>query len=232
MKIHRNVKYLDIVYQLEKLMKEQSDQRFPLESERILAQKLQISRGTLRKALKVLQEKNLINKKDRSGSYLFPKVISRDLNAIHTVFEDIDPLSYPYEINPQPLSFVFSLPEIFINHHQEQGFHKITRTIELLSQPVVYEEHYLPFSLFPEVPDSISKDIFTFVEKEQKLTIAYSKQNITVQEPPEEIANALAILPQKLLHVSSCSYLDTQALFQLTVQYFHPHYHFETTLTR
>lgn len=228
----RKLRYLEIVQKIKEEFLFQAEYNFPLESERTLAEKYGVSRDTVRRALEILQSENLISKKDRSGSFRLPPVINRDLYAIHSISEDLNPLHLDYSVDILKVAVVKELPENLRSFYPGQDFHKIERRILITGIPTVYEEHYLPLSLFPKFPKTSADRIFVFIEEDCGLKIKDSHQNISLRKPTPKALSALEIHEAVLLSVCSHSYLEDGRLFQLTSQFFHPNYNFKLYVPR
>ncbi len=222
----RNLRYIEIANILKEEIKSEITYGNPIQSERSLAERFGVSRDTVRKALSVLHDQNIITKKTRSGSFPLPSVINRDLQYVRSISEDFEPFHLNYTINIIDTALVQNLPDEF--NSDDKDFHKITRAIYLEDTCTIYEEHYLPAAIFPEFPPEAASNIFAYVEK--TMTIKDSNQSISIQTPP---AAATKLFPSSpLMHISSYSTLDDGRIFQYTSQFFHPNYKFNIKIIR
>ena len=228
----KNIKYIEIAIEIKKTLAKTKDYDFPLESERNLAKKFGVSRDTIRKALDVLHKQSLINKKSRSGHFPLPPVINRDLYSINTIAEDIEPLHLDYNIDIIRITKQKYLPKELASICKDINFHKIERRIIIANIPTVYEEHYIPSSIFPNFPKESASAIIPFIEKKLKLVIRDSHQDISIKKPTDKVLKSLNIDYPMLLHITSHNYLSDGRIFQLTSQFFHPNYNFKIHLGR
>lgn len=228
----RNLRYIEIANQLKTELSSHVQYEFPIQSERKLAERFHVSRNTVRMALNILYKEHLISKKMRSGSFPLPPIINRDLQAVYSISEDLDPLNISYNINIINVSEVKELPPKFTSISNEKNFHKVERSILIAGIPTIYEEHFLPISIFPNFPKKIASNIFSFVEEMHHLIIKDSYQNISLQNAPLNVQNILEIDSPMLLHISSHSCLNDDRIFQFTTQFFHPNYNFKIHLKR
>lgn len=191
-----------------------------LPTENELKNQYQVSRDTVRKALTLLTQKGLIQKRQGRGSM----VLSQDL--LHFPVSDLT--SYKeltQALNRPSVTAVVSLELISIDSSLAllTGFEahskawKIVRTRTLDGKVAVLDTDYLDHSLVPHMSNDIAADsIYDYLENQLKLDIAYAQKEITVEPASQEDRRLMASHDDYLVLVRSRVCLSDTRQFQYT----------------
>ncbi|MCK0744072.1 GntR family transcriptional regulator [Chromohalobacter nigrandesensis] len=190
-----------------------------LPSERALAETLEVSRITARKALERLAEQGLIRRTHGSGTFIAPR-----FNQPLTRLTSFSELLTQRGFTPRSrwLSRQLGMPST--EEALRLGLRGGTRVARLkrlrLADDVVMavEESCLPESILPE-PEGVGQSLYATLEKHGK-TVERALQHLTAVNADAELS-ALAEVPegQALLKVTRLGYLADGTPAELTITY-------------
>lgn len=191
-------------------------------SEAKLADKYQVSRVTIRKAIDTLVEQGILYRVRGSGTFVSPPKIKHDIYHLQGFTEEM------LSLNEQPrniiLDFRMELPPAKIQNILELGneekvfFVKRLRCVE--NEPRVLEETYLPVIMFPDLSVEImEKSKYEYIE--QRYTIDERRGEIIPMRPNAYLKNTLSITEDmSILSMNTWSYLEDRRVFEYTELYF------------
>lgn len=217
-----------------------------LPSEKELAELYDVSRNTLRKALKILEEEGLIERRHGSGTYLRNKQFQASVTHLDSFTE----IAKNEGKTPTSLILKFELQmaseevanNLKVNHGEPVYFARRLRFIDNIAMQV--EETWLSASRFPDLTIAhMKKSKFSYIENECGVKILGCYESFQPILPSSEVA--------KLLHISTLDpiiRMQTQAIdeqkhpidfsilytnmFEFQVKYFLPRKTLSSPLTR
>ncbi|WOJ32157.1 GntR family transcriptional regulator [Citrobacter koseri] len=161
-----------------------------------LAQRYSISRNTLRKALLLLEEDGMIERKHGSGTYVKQKSFIAHVNHMNS-FSEIahnsgkEVISQIMKFELQTASPLISR-ELNIKLNDPVYYIKRLRIID--DKPAQLEETWLSVSRFPKLTIShMKKSKFSYIEKECGIKIIGTFETFSPAFPTAEIASILHI---------------------------------------
>ncbi|WP_461224691.1 trehalose operon repressor [Lacticaseibacillus suihuaensis] len=193
-----------------------------LPSENALAQLYGASRDTIRRALARLRDEGFIQSQRGKGSvvinqqqYTFPvsgvvsyhELAARlNLNAKTTLIEKTK-TKLPAKVFASIDAGAKAIPVT-----------KLVRVRTVNDEPVIIDTDYLDATVIPDIPDqAATNSIYAYFEDELKLSIAYSKKEITVEKATprdQELLHLTASDP--IVVIRSVSSLEDTTQFQYT----------------
>ncbi|MDY4001435.1 trehalose operon repressor [Streptococcus orisratti] len=191
----------------------------PTESE--LTQIYQASRDTIRKALSLLAEAGLIQKRHGSGSQVIKhEHINFPVSELTSYQELVDKLGINSKTN------VISIDKVIINKalNDLTGFPinslvwRITRQRVVDGTASVLDIDYLSKAIVPNFTREIAeRSIYNYLENQLHLDIAYAQKEITIDQLTEQDKILLDIGSEHhVVSVKSKVYLTTNQQFQFT----------------
>ncbi|PRO64723.1 GntR family transcriptional regulator [Alkalicoccus urumqiensis] len=198
------------------------DEAVPTEA--ALASHYDVSRVTVRKALKTLVQEQLLYKIQGSGTYVKANRVEHDIVSLQGFTEEMQALNVPF--SNQILSFEKIIPETTVQHilnlSPDEKVFFVKRLRIMKGKPLVVEHTYLPSSLFPDIDRKVmSGSKYDYIEKELGFTIKKSEQEIVPLLPASDIQHLLEIGPgSPVLHLKLFSMLQDDTVFEYTELFF------------
>ena len=161
-----------------------------LPSENKLAEKYNVSRETIRKALTLLLESGYIQKKQGKGSIVLDiKRFNFPISGLTSYRE----LQDAQNINSETL-LVKNQKEIipdhiaaFLNVSKDTKVHVLIRARKVDGEVVILDKDYLLTSVISELPDQAAKkSLYDYIEKDLGLTIGYARKEFIVEPATQE----------------------------------------------
>ncbi|GGA62578.1 GntR family transcriptional regulator [Ornithinibacillus halotolerans] len=197
-----------------------------LPSEFELAKNLGVSRATLREALRLLEEDNIVTRKHGVGTFVNPKPI------VSSGIEELNSVTYMIEqAGKTPGSQYCSTEIIEPTEEERQKFHpnNITRLVKIErirtadGKPVVFCIDKIPEGLIPNEAANKEESLFKTLEEHAGKKVSYA---ITYIEPvsfQERIFNLLNCdFEQSLLLLKQIHYTENDEPVLYSLNYFRP----------
>lgn len=196
-----------------------SNSKLPSESQ--LMDQYSVSRDTVRKSLTLLEQNGYIEKSKGKGSFVldrnkfdFPvsgitsfKELAKNLGkSSKTILVNLN-LKNPNEQMAKNL-------EASINDY----IWEVIRVRKIDDENIILDKDYINSKFVPRLTEEICMDsLYSYIEEELGLKIAYAKKEITVQKATEEERELLDLgLFDSVVLVKSYTYLEGRNLFQYT----------------
>ncbi len=192
-----------------------------LPSEKELMDSYDVSRDTIRKALKLLEEGGIIHKIKGKGSLIL------DINKLNLPVSGITSfkeLSNNLNIQVNTILYEFSCgsgDKVIRDQLQlrdEESLWKVVRGRELGGKKVILDKDYFNGEIISGLTEAICMDsIYEYIEETLGLKIAFAQKEITVESATLEDRNLLDCEGYDMMVVvKSFTYLDDTRLFQYT----------------
>jgi len=205
-------------------------------SEATLMEEYNVSRITIRKAVSLLIEEDLLTSVQGSGTYV-KKRIQHNLYELQGFGEQ-----FPDDENDRSSKIIYfqiiqadSKIAGKLNIEEEAPVYYVRRTRYLKKMPIAVEDTYMPVQLFPDLTYEVMQGSkYAYIEKTKQLTISHSVQEFIPTFPNDEIRELLSISDdQAILKIESQGYLVTGETFEYTKVYFKSEdYSFKLVLQR
>lgn len=193
-----------------------------LPSENALAEKLGVSRATLREALRVLEEDGKVIRQQGVGTFISPRLpkIQKGIEDLYSVTETIESQGF----SPGTVGFKLweeemgSLSEIF-DQNEDDFLWVIERIRTADTEPVVYCKDHLPQTILPEELDMQyygGESLFKVLEEQFLIRISYAVTRIIPLNAPNWLCKKLKIsagTPVLLLEQKHFDQTDRMILF-------------------
>ncbi len=229
-----NIKYIDIAEKLRHHIITGAIDGANLLSERELAKQFNVTRGTIRKALNILKEQNLINAKIGSGNFISRKEYTKDLSMVLSFdeYRKLKNLNARSEIFEFKSNVILQKDFEFALLFSEMPIYQYVKMIYIDDKPYLYEKFYLPSSIFENFSKEKANSVVDYIENQKKLKIGKYYQTIQVNKPSLEIANYLNIKQEPILNMITKGHLEDSTLFQISEQYIHPDFQLQLATYR
>lgn len=210
---YQKSRYLVVIDQIkEKIKSRELEPGDRLPSENDFAKKLHVSRTTLREALRILEEENIITRKHGIGTFVNKKPIFS--GGIEELFSITDLIKKEGNIPGTELLFSKyvepqeeEIEELKLMENELVLRVKRVRTAN--GVPLVYCIDKIPEHLLPNGYQLNEQSLFIFLEEEAGVKISYAKARIETMGYHEEISDILGCGPETPLLVLKQVHYDT-----------------------
>lgn len=195
-----------------------------LPSEYQLADYYQVSRETIRKALRLLEDNAYIQKKQGSGSIILDfRRFSLPISGL-TSYKELQDQQNISAITKVLKNQSVACPQFLSDQEgvsPEEKFIHLVRTREVNGELLIVDVDYLRQRIIPQVPqDRAEISIYQYFEQDLNLDIAYASKEIMAQRADDFISRCLQIpLNDYVMTVRSNVYLEDTSFFQHTISY-------------
>lgn len=201
-------------------------EREPLPSEFLLAKELGVSRATLREALRILEETNVIVHRHGVGTFVNPKPILtsgiEELSSIHDMIERSGKKASSIYLSTDTILPTEEEREYFAPK-DIKSFIQIERVRTADGDPVVFCIEKVPYELLPLEYIYQEDSLYTLMEKYAHKRIAYAVTDIEPISYHDRIFELLNCEPeQSLLLLRQMHYTDEDEPVLYTINYFRP----------
>ncbi|ENG8677230.1 GntR family transcriptional regulator [Enterobacter hormaechei] len=189
-----------------------------LPTESTLQEAYGVSRVTVRQALKLLTEQNIIESIQGSGSYVKEERVNYDIYQLTSFYEKLADRNVETHSDVQIFEVVkadASLAQTLLLATGEKVWH-VKRVRFIKQKPVTLEETWMPLALFPDLTWEVMENSkYHYIEQIKKMVIDRSEQEIVPVMPDEDVIAALGIDPAKpILEKISRGFLKDGRVFE------------------
>lgn len=171
-----------------------------LPSERKLAESLNVQRETIRKSLKILVQEGWIYKKNRSGYYVCPRRIIKDVYTLTSTTESIKLMGKEMYVKILKFSKIEVDKELTTKLKLPIGtpIYEVIRLRVVDNEKVSIELTYIPLSIAPnlEKKDIENRSLYNILTEKYTVNLYKSNQLITADKANKQIAEYLEIPPK------------------------------------
>lgn len=182
-----------------------------------------VSRVTVRQALKLLIEQNVLESIQGSGTYVKDNKVNYDMYQYSSFEEKLSHLNV--KTHSEILAFEITAPSQAIAEALEiapnERIFYVKRVRFIDDNPVTLEETWLPLSLFPDLTYEVMQGSkYEYIEGTKKMVIDRSEQEIIPVLPPEEVVKQLGIpAEQPIIEKITKGYLADGTVFEYSRNY-------------
>ena len=189
-----------------------------LPTESSLQEAFNVSRVTVRQALKLLTEEHIVESIQGSGTYVKEERVNYDIYQLTGFYEKLADRNVDTHSEVsifEVLKADAKLAEKLNLSHDDKVWH-VKRVRFIKQKPVNLEETWMPLALFPDLTWEVMENSkYHYVEQIKKLVIDRSEQELVPIMPSEEAIAALALDPAKpILEKASRGFLKDGRVFE------------------
>lgn len=200
-----------------------------LPSEKKLAEEYGVSRMTIRRAIDILIEAGMLERKHGSGCYVIDKDVTFENRGLNSLTEQT--VNTTKTLTSKVISFsIIQCPSSIAQRLKittGESIYYIIRIRCIDGHPVHYEESFLPVNLYPTLSVShMEKSKFQYIEDEMGLIIEGNYFTFKPLQVPETIANYIGLNPGELaMQVTSISHSPNGQILDYSITTENIHYH-------
>ncbi|AYA10801.1 MULTISPECIES: GntR family transcriptional regulator [Enterobacter] len=189
-----------------------------LPTESSLQEAFNVSRVTVRQALKLLTEEQIVASIQGSGTYVKEERVNYDIYQLTGFYEKLADRNVDTHSEVsifEVLKADAKLAEKLNLSHDDKVWH-VKRVRFIKQKPVNLEETWMPLALFPDLTWEVMENSkYHYVEQIKKLVIDRSEQELVPIMPSEEAIAALSLDPAKpILEKVSRGFLKDGRVFE------------------
>ena len=189
-----------------------------LPTESSLQEAFNVSRVTVRQALKLLTEEQIVESIQGSGTYVKEERVNYDIYQLTGFYEKLADRNVDTHSEVsifEVLKADAKLAEKLNLSHDDKIWH-VKRVRFIKQKPVNLEETWMPLALFPDLTWEVMENSkYHYVEQIKKLVIDRSEQELVPVMPSEEAIAALSLDPTKpILEKVSRGFLKDGRVFE------------------
>ena len=189
-----------------------------LPTESSLQEAFNVSRITVRQALKLLTEEQIVESIQGSGTYVKEERVNYDIYQLTGFYEKLADRNVDTHSEVsifEVLKADAKLAEKLNLSHDDKVWH-VKRVRFIKQKPVNLEETWMPLAMFPDLTWEVMENSkYHYVEQIKKLVIDRSEQELVPIMPSEEAIAALSLDPAKpILEKVSRGFLKDGRVFE------------------
>ncbi|HDS4352074.1 GntR family transcriptional regulator [Enterobacter roggenkampii] len=189
-----------------------------LPTESSLQEAFNVSRVTVRQALKLLTEEQIVESIQGSGTYVKEERVNYDIYQLTGFYEKLADRNVDTHSEVsifEVLKADAKLAEKLNLSHDDKVWH-VKRVRFIKQKPVNLEETWMPLALFPDLTWEVMENSkYHYVEQIKKLVIDRSEQELVPIMPSKEAIAALSLDPAKpILEKVSRGFLKDGRVFE------------------
>ncbi len=189
-----------------------------LPTESSLQETFNVSRVTVRQALKLLTEEQIVESIQGSGTYVKEERVNYDIYQLTGFYEKLADRNVDTHSEVsifEVLKADAKLAEKLNLSHDDKVWH-VKRVRFIKQKPVNLEETWMPLAMFPDLTWEVMENSkYHYVEQIKKLVIDRSEQELVPIMPSEEAIAALSLDPAKpILEKVSRGFLKDGRVFE------------------
>ena len=189
-----------------------------LPTESSLQEAFNVSRVTVRQALKLLTEEQIVESIQGSGTYVKEERVNYDIYQLTGFYEKLADRNVDTHSEVsifEVLKADAKLAEKLNLSHDDKVWH-VKRVRFIKQKPVNLEETWMPLAMFPDLTwDVMENSKYHYIEQINKMGIDRSEQELVPIMPSEEAIAALSLDPAKpILEKVSRGFLKDGRVFE------------------
>ncbi|RTN26475.1 GntR family transcriptional regulator [Enterobacter quasimori] len=189
-----------------------------LPTESSLQEAFNVSRVTVRQALKLLTEEQIVESIQGSGTYVKEERVNYDIYQLTGFYEKLADRNVDTHSEVsifEVLKADAKLADKLNLSHDDKVWH-VKRVRFIKQKPVNLEETWMPLAMFPDLTWEVMENSkYHYVEQLKKLVIDRSEQELVPIMPSEEAIAALSLDPAKpILEKVSRGFLKDGRVFE------------------
>ncbi|MFP2681940.1 GntR family transcriptional regulator [Enterobacter ludwigii] len=189
-----------------------------LPTESSLQETFSVSRVTVRQALKLLTEEQIIESIQGSGSYVKEERVNYDIYQLTGFYEKLSDRNVDTHSDVKTFEVIkadVKLAETLNIRPDDKVWH-VKRVRFIKQKPVNLEETWMPLAMFADLTWEVMENSkYHYIEQIKKMVIDRSEQELVPIMPSQEAIDALALDPAKpILEKVSRGFLKDGRVFE------------------
>ncbi len=189
-----------------------------LPTESSLQETFSVSRVTVRQALKLLTEEQIIESIQGSGSYVREERVNYDIYQLTGFYEKLADRNVDTHSDVKTFEVIkadVKLAETLNIRPDDKVWH-VKRVRFIKQKPVNLEETWMPLAMFADLTWEVMENSkYHYIEQIKKMVIDRSEQELVPIMPSQEAIDALALYPAKpILEKVSRGFLKDGRVFE------------------
>ncbi|CZY21707.1 GntR family transcriptional regulator [Enterobacter ludwigii] len=189
-----------------------------LPTESSLQETFSVSRVTVRQALKLLTEEQIIESIQGSGSYVREERVNYDIYQLTGFYEKLADRNVDTHSDVKTFEVIkadVKLAETLNIRPDDKVWH-VKRVCFIKQKPVNLEETWMPLAMFADLTWEVMENSkYHYIEQVKKMVIDRSEQELVPIMPSQEAIDALALDPAKpILEKVSRGFLKDGRVFE------------------
>lgn len=189
-----------------------------LPTESSLQETFSVSRVTVRQALKLLTEEQIIESIQGSGSYVREERVNYDIYQLTGFYEKLADRNVDTHSDVKTFEVIkadVKLAETLNIRPDDKVWH-VKRVRFIKQKPVNLEETWMPLAMFADLTWEVMENSkYHYIEQIKKMVIDRSEQELVPIMPSQEAIDALALDPAKpILEKASRGFLKDGRVFE------------------
>lgn len=195
-------------------------------SETKLAEMYKVSRVTVRRAIKLLEDEDLLYSIQGSGTYIKNKKMEYDIFKTQSFTAEM--MEMNTDFSNEILDFQLMVPSLSVQNilglSNEEKIFFVKRLRYVNGEPYILEESHLPAKLFPELSVDIMKQSLFEHLKNKGYRINNRQSELEPIMPDKDIVQLLQLESSvPILLMKNQSTFQEDITFEYTKLYFHPY---------
>ncbi len=208
----------------EKIKKSELKHGMKIPSENELKETYGVSRMTVRQALNNLVNDGFLYRHKGKGTFVNHTKMEKRIQGLLSFTEEMQLMNRKVTNKVASFTLMQASEEVaaklFLNKNEE--VYRIERIRSADGIPVLYETLFLPRRIFKDLTEQIIREsLYTYIEKELKMSINFSIQSIEAVNADETVSKYLGIpLNNAVLHITLNTFLDNGHPFEYVTSYY------------
>ncbi|MEZ8886064.1 GntR family transcriptional regulator [Vibrio sp. 10N.286.52.C3] len=195
-----------------------------LPTEAQLREEFSVSRVTIRQALKLLIEQQELESIQGSGTYVKESKINYNIyqqSSFAEKWAHLQGVTHSDVLSFEVQAASLTLAEHLDINEGERIFY-IKRVRFLDETAITVEETWMPTTMFPDLSYQVMQGSkYDYIEKQKKMVIDRSEQEIMPVLPPSDVATLLGVNPtEPVIEKRTRGYLENDTIFEYSRNYF------------
>lgn len=214
-------KYMIVIEEIEKIIEEQEINSL-IPSERVLSEKLDISRMTVRKAIQILVNKGKLYRVNNVGTFISDEKLYKVANTLTGFTSEVSATGSKVENKVLEYSYIQASETVSAKLQIEEGtmVHKVVRVRYRDGVPIMIDSSYFPADIITLDVDIIKGSIYQHITKNLGLGISSAIQEIKATFIPKKFKGILDIQDDEpTISVELVGYLENGRIYEYAISY-------------
>lgn len=214
-------KYMIVIEEIEKIIEEQEINSL-IPSERLLSERLDISRMTVRKAIQILVNKGKLYRVNNVGTFISDEKLYKVVNTLTGFTTEVSATGSNVENKVLEYSFRPASEVVSAKLQIAEGsmVHKVVRVRMRDGVAIMIDSSYFPADIIDLNLDIIKGSIYNHITKDLGLSISSAIQEIKATFIPEKFKGILDIKDDEpTICVELVGYLENGRIYEYATSY-------------
>jgi GntR family glv operon transcriptional regulator/GntR family mannosyl-D-glycerate transport/metabolism transcriptional repressor len=219
-------KYIQIADELKQRIQQGEFTNKMLPKEIDMQQQYSVSRVTIRKAIQILVDDELIKRVKGTGTFVNEKAIAYNAFSLKSFTEEVTLAGKQpsYILVSFNKSDIDAYPDVKLKLNLESctDIYVIERVLNIDNEPEIYEISYLPCDILPSLKfEQLVNSKYALIESHLGKKITKNNKKMSATHPSSHIAKELNITRQTpIIREEAIGYFSDDEAFEMTVSYY------------